>query len=166
MLNLIWLLVLCVLHESSFISAQFFVLNLVGWFGVLSKNFIIFWYSIIILYNWSQIINIFLSSFWKYMSCFRYFFIILICNFLWIIFWFFDISLLYYFNLSSSIISCHSSGDTHLSLGVSLSSSFVTVSELFCCEFFKTFVILLVILLSIKSSVASAVFWVTLFKQF
>ena len=28
------------------------------------------------------------------------------------------------------------------SLGISLSLSFITVSELFCCEFFKTFVIL------------------------
>ena len=44
-----------------------------------------------------------------------------------------------------------------LSLGISLSCSFVTVSELFCCEFFETFVILSAILLPIKSPVASAV---------
>ena len=47
-LNLIWLIVLHVLRAPSFISTQLFVLNLVGWFGVLSKKFIIFWYSIII----------------------------------------------------------------------------------------------------------------------
>ena len=48
-LSLIWLLVLYVPYKSSFISSQIFVLNLVGWFGVLSNNVIIFWYSIIIL---------------------------------------------------------------------------------------------------------------------
>ena len=49
-LNLLWLLVLYVAHASLFIVAQLFVLNLVGWFGVLSNKFIIFWYSIIILF--------------------------------------------------------------------------------------------------------------------
>ena len=48
-LNLVWLLVLYVLHVSSFTSTQFFVLHLVGWFLELSKKFIIFWYSVIIL---------------------------------------------------------------------------------------------------------------------
>ena len=38
------------LHDLSFISTQFFVLNLDGWFDeLLSNKFIIFWYSIIIL---------------------------------------------------------------------------------------------------------------------
>ena len=46
----------------------------------------------------------------------------------------------------------------YLSLGISLSCSFVTVSELFCCEFCETFVILSAILLPIRSPVASAVF--------
>ena len=61
--------------------------------------------------------------------------------FFWIFFtllWFFDIPLLYYFNLSSSIISCLSSGDIHASVGISLSCSYVTISELFCCKFFET----------------------------
>ena len=76
---------------------------------------------------------------------------------------FFDIPLLYYYiNLSASIISCLSSGDIYLSLGISfgisLSFSFVTVSEFFRCEFFETFVILLAILLPIKSPIASAAF--------
>ena len=56
------------------------------------------------------------------------------------------------------MIFCLCSGDIYLSLGISLSFSFVTVSELFSCEVFGTFVILLAILLPIKSRVASAVF--------
>ena len=35
---------------SLFISTQFFILNLDGWFDVLSDESIIFWYSIITLY--------------------------------------------------------------------------------------------------------------------
>ena len=46
----------------------------------------------------------------------------------------------------------------YLSLEISLSCSFVTVSELFCSKIFETFVILSAILLQIKSPVASAVF--------
>ena len=65
---------------------------------------------------------------------------------------FFDIPLLYYYiNLRSSVILCPSSGDVYLCLGISLSCSFVTVSGLFCCEVFETFLILLAILLPIKS---------------
>ena len=72
---------------------------------------------------------------------------------------YFDISLLcYYSNLRSSIIFCLSSGDIYLSLGNSLSRSFVTVSELICCKFFKSIVILSAYLLPIKSSVSSAYF--------
>ena len=45
-----------------------------------------------------------------------------------------------------SIIICLTSGDIYLylgiCLGISLSLSFVTVSELFYCEIFETFVIL------------------------
>ena len=67
-----------------------------------------------------------------------------------------------YINLRSSIFFCLSSGDTYLSLGISLSSSLVTVSDLFCCKFFETFEILLAILITIKSAVASAVFWIAL----
>ena len=79
---------------------------------------------------------------------------------------FFAIPLLYnYINLRSLIISCLSSGDIYLSLGISLSWSFVTVSELVYCEICETFVILpsynlattSVNLLPIKSPVASAV---------
>ena len=66
--------------------------------------------------------------------------------------------------LISSITSCLSSGDIYLSLGIPLSFLFVTVSELFCCEYFETFNILLAILLPIKSTVASAVFGITLFE--
>ena len=72
---------------------------------------------------------------------------------------FFDVTVLYYYiNLRSSITFCLSSGDIYLSFGISLSCSFVIVSELFCNERLGTFVILLAILLPIKSPVASAVF--------
>ena len=67
---------------------------------------------------------------------------------------FFNISLLhYYINLRSSIISCLSLGDMYLSLGISLSCSSITVSELYCCEVSETFVILSTISLQIKSPV-------------
>ena len=79
----------------------------------------------------------------------------------------FDIPLLcQYFNLKSSVISCLSSGDIYLSLGISLLFSFITVSKLFCCEFCKTFMILLAILFPIKSPVASAVFLMNFFEEF
>ena len=39
-----------------------------------------------------------------------------------------------------SIISCLYLQDVYLSLVISWSRSFVTVTELFCCEFFETFV--------------------------
>ena len=72
---------------------------------------------------------------------------------------FFDIPLLYcYVNLRSSIIFYLSSGDIYLSLGISLSCSFATVSELFCSKFFETFVILSRTLLPIRPPVASADF--------
>ena len=45
----------------------------------------------------------------------------------------------------------------YISLGISLSCSFVTVFELFCCELFKTFIVLLANLLPIKLPVTSAV---------
>ena len=61
-------------------------------------------------------------------------------------------------------MSCFSSGDIYLSLDISLLFLFVTVSELFCCEFFDSFVILLANLLSIKSPVAFAGFWIALFE--
>ena len=51
----------------------------------------------------------------------------------------------------------------YMSLGISLSFSSLNDSELFCCEFIKTFVILFVILLPIKSAVASAGFRVIRF---
>ena len=62
------------------------------------------------------------------------------------------------------MIFCLSSRDMYLSLGISLSCLFVTVSELFCCEFFDTLVILLAVLLPIKSPVDSAFFWFFLFE--
>ena len=78
---------------------------------------------------------------------------------------FFYIPLLhYYINFRSSIIFCLSSGDIYLSLGISLSCSFVNVCELFCGEPLETLIILLEILLPIKSLVVSAVFWITFFK--
>ena len=61
---------------------------------------------------------------------------------------------------------CLSSGDTYLSLGISLSCSFVTAyCNWFCCEFFETVVILLAILLPIKSPVAFAALWISHFEE-
>ena len=60
------------------------------------------------------------------------------------------------YNLRSVIIYCLFYGDAYLSL--SISSSFVTVSELFCFEVFGTSMILLAVLLPIKLLVASTVF--------
>ena len=50
---------------------------------------------------------------------------------------FFDTSSLYYhITLRSPIIFCRPSGDIYLFLGISLSCSFVSVSELVYCEYF------------------------------
>ena len=69
---------------------------------------------------------------------------------------------MYYINLESSIIVCLCSAERYLSL--SITSSFVTIPELFCGNVFETFVIHSAILFPIKSPVASAVFWISLFK--
>ena len=45
-----------------------------------------------------------------------------------------------------SKVFCFCSGDIYISLGISLSFSFVTVSELFYYEYFETSIILLAIL--------------------
>ena len=71
---------------------------------------------------------------------------------------FFDIPLLYYYvNFRLSIFFCLFSGDIHiyLSWGISLSCSFLTISELLFCEGFEIFVIL--------SAITSAVFRIALF---
>ena len=65
-----------------------------------------------------------------------------------------DVPLLYYFiNIRSSIIFCFSLEDIYLSWGISLSCSFVSVSELFCSKSLSA------ILLTIKSPVAFAGFF-------
>ena len=75
---------------------------------------------------------------------------------------FFDILLLYYYSIvltvRLSIILCLSSGNIYFSLGIILSFSSVTVSELLYFEFFETFAILLLM----KLPVASGVFHVLL----
>ena len=78
-------------------------------------------------------------------------------------------SLYYYVNIFlflSSIVFCLLSRDIYLFLGISLSRSFVTVSELFWSEIFEIFASLSEILLPIKWVVASAVFWIDLFETF
>ena len=62
------------------------------------------------------------------------------------------------------MIFCSSSGDIYLPLDISLSFSILTFSKLFCGKVFETFVIPSAILLPIKSPVASAVFWITIFE--
>ena len=79
---------------------------------------------------------------------------------------FFDILLSYYcINLRSSIIFCLFSGDIHLSLCISLSCSFITVSELIWFKFFQTFEILSTMSLPLKSRVASTVFLIYSFRH-
>ena len=68
---------------------------------------------------------------------------------------FFDIPLLYYLSLNSSVIFRLSFGGIYLSFGISLLTSFECISSF--CDFFEGFaVILSAILLPIKSPVASA----------
>ena len=78
-------------------------------------------------------------------------------------------SLYYYVNIFlflSSIVFCLLSRDIYLFLSISLSRSFVTVSELFWSEIFEIFVSLSEILLPIKWVVFSAVFWIDFFETF
>ena len=141
-------------YDSSFISIQFLVLNLDGWFSALPNKFL---FDISLLYYFINIrssILFCLSSgdiylYDVYLQLFLNYFVM---NFLrrWqfyqqfyfqsdqLLLLFFDIPLLYYYiNLSSSIISCISSGDIHLSLTTSLSCLFLIVSELLCGKVFK-----------------------------
>ena len=76
---------------------------------------------------------------------------------------FFYIPLLYYYtSLNSSIICCLLSVDMYHLFCVSDSS----LASLFCgyLDFLETFVILSAILLPIKSTVASNVFWIAFFE--
>ena len=52
--------------KSSILSIQIFVLYLVGWFGVLFKKFVIFWYPIIILLYQYRDYQYFFCFFWRY----------------------------------------------------------------------------------------------------
>ena len=77
-----------------------------------------------------------------------------------------DTPLLYYYiNLTISITFCLSSGDIYLFLSISLLCSFVIVSELLCGELLETFIILSAISFPVKPPVASAAFWITLFRE-
>ena len=69
----------------------------------------------------------------------------------------------FYITLRTSIIFCIGSGN--LFLGISLSCSFVTVSQLFLGKILETFVILSAILLPVISPAASTVFWIALFER-
>ena len=77
---------------------------------------------------------------------------------------FFDIPLLYcYTNFNSSMICCLFSGDMYLSFGISIS----VLALLFCSsleDFLEIIIILSVILLPIKSPIASAVFRIAIFE--
>ena len=125
-LNLIWLSLLHVPRDSSFILSQCFDLNEfvdLVYFPTCLLFPMFHYYTII---SNIRLSIIFCLSFGG-ISFFRYFFIILICNLICLNYFvvnflkvllFFDIPLLYYFNLSSSIISCLSFGDIYLSLGI------------------------------------------------
>ena len=71
--------------------------------------------------------------------------------------------LLYYFDRISKCLVFLLA--IYIFLGIALSCSFVTFSDLFCCEFLETFVILSVTLLLIKSQVVSAVFLNCFFRS-
>ena len=73
----------------------------------------------------------------------------------------FDIPLLNYINLRSSINLCLCSGGIYISLSI---SSSLFVSELSLGEMFETFVTLSAILFPVKSLVDSAVFRIALFE--
>ena len=78
---------------------------------------------------------------------------------------FFDIPLLYYTYLNSSIILYLFSGDIYFSLGVSISFLAWSFCEYNPFEnFCVTLVILLAILLPTKSPVASGIFWIAYFE--
>ena len=82
---------------------------------------------------------------------------------------FFGIPLLYYYTHLNLLIVFLSSGDMYLFLWavISASSSWLLLGNSLECNsitgFFETLVILSPILLSIKSPVASAVFWIAVF---
>ena len=71
--NCFWIILL-------WIFETFIILSVI----LLSIKFIIFWYSIIILFYECQIINNFFSFLWISISFFKYFFIIFIFNCFWI----------------------------------------------------------------------------------
>ena len=79
-------MVLYVRRESSFISTQFIVLNLVGWFGVFSDKFFVF--DILLLYYWntlrSSIIFCVCSGDIYIYIFFRYFFSCSTCSILFL----------------------------------------------------------------------------------
>ena len=75
---------------------------------------------------------------------------------------FFGIPVLYYCTDLNSSVICFFSGNICLFFGISVSS--LATSKLLCDDCFETLVILSAILLPIKSPVAPAVFWITLFE--
>ena len=78
---------------------------------------------------------------------------------------FFDIPLLYYYiNLRSSKIFCLSSRDIYLCVCISLSCSFVTVSELFCVDFFLSSCNSVSNFITNQITRCLCCFWVTLFE--
>ena len=86
---------------------------------------------------------------------------ILSANLLYLIFNYYTIILIF----RSSTTFCVLSGERDIFLGVSLLFLFVTVSELFYCDFLRPISILLAILIPIKSPLASPVFEFLFLKQ-
>ena len=143
---------------SSFISNQFFVLNLdwLIWCTVSQISYFLMFH-----YHTTRLIPRLSITFCLFSGdIYLSISIVTVMSFFFFFFWFFDISLLYYFKLSSFIIYCLSSKDTYFTLGISLLFSFVIIFELFCCEFFETFVILSAVLLPIKPPV-SWLYWIS-----
>ena len=83
-------MILKTFRELSFVSSQFTAFHLGGWFRLISKEFVIVILLLIIyilFINSSSISDHqqFFSFFWRYISFLRYFFIMLICKYFWII---------------------------------------------------------------------------------
>ena len=117
-------------------------------------SFLFFDIPLLQYYINAKIISNFLFTLWRYISSSFAAFSGLFCYEFFETLRLFETPILYYSNLRSSIVSCLSSRDIYLFIGISLSCSFVTFSELFSSEFFGNFVPLLAIPLPIQSSVA------------
>ena len=146
-------------RKLSFISTQYFVLNLDGWFVALSRKFIIFWYFINLLLYKYQTINNFLLFFWRNIFFFRYFFIIIIRNCFWIIMWWTSWDLCY---IVSEFITNQITNCLHCFLNCSFWSNFKCI----CCRVFKMIKMFLAAFTVFKFLLISLPIFLTIFLAY